>query len=244
MRYWIPTIILLQILLNNGCSSIKTTAYDRLEDDTLIANPDQHLKGVPVSLKVPTHLELTVEEKTYWRAEGTELYPVTSCRCTRTVSHKVQHTEKIFLVDPVRPAAGPRGDVLSNSYGFSFKNDDISEDDIKNNIRERDYEYSGKGQLSGIHYHIQDETIIRSAELLNASLQFIKKLPSPKGKESSFGEGNQNVEGLNLIQTTRVIAWSRFDLNSEHFEDDVMGFLQTYVNQKQGTPVCPSDEGQ
>lgn len=243
MRYWIPTIILMQILLSNGCSSIKTTAYDRLEDDTLIANPDEHLKGIPVSLKVPTHLELTVEEKTFWRAEGTELIPVTSCRCTRTVSHKVQYTEKIFLVDPMRPGAGPRGDVASNSYGFSFKNDDITDEDIKKNIRERDYQYSGKGQLSGIHYHIQDETIIRSAELLNASLQFIKKLPSPKGSLSSFGEGNQDVKGLNLIQTTRVIAWSRFDLNSEHFEGDVWGFLETYVNQKPGDAVSPDDEG-
>ncbi|QDV19324.1 hypothetical protein Pan153_39890 [Gimesia panareensis] len=232
MRYWIPTIILLQIVMCNGCSSIKTTAYDRLEDDTLVANPDQHLKGVPVSLRVPTHLELTVEEKTFWRAEGTELIPVTSCRSTRTVSHKVQCTEKIFLVDPVRPGGGPTGaNDISNSYGFSFKNDDITADDISKDIRERDYQYSGKGQLTGIHYHIQDETILRSAELLAASLKFIENFPT-KGKLSGYGEGNKNIQGLNLIQTTRVIAWSRFDLNSEHFEDDVMDFLNTYVNQK------------
>lgn len=230
MRYWIPTILLMQFVLCNGCSSIKTTAYDRLEDDTLIANPDQHLKGVPVSLRVPTHLELTVEEKTFWRAEGTELIPVTSCRCTRTVSHEVKYTEKVFLVDPVRPGAGPRGDVASNSYGFSFQNDDLTDAEIKAG-KAGDYEHSGKGHLAGIHYHIQDETIVRSAELLAASLQFIKKFPT-KGKLSGYGEGNQNVQGLNLIQTTRVIAWSRFDLNSEHFEEDVMDFLNTYVNQK------------
>jgi len=126
MRYWVPTLLLL-FPLCFGCSSIKTTVYDRLEDDTIVANPDQHLKGVPVSLKVPTHLELMVEERTFWRVEGTEMIPVTSCRPTRTVSHDIKYTEKIFLVDPVRPAAGPTGaGAVSNSYGFTFKNDDLT----------------------------------------------------------------------------------------------------------------------
>ncbi|QDT96703.1 hypothetical protein [Gimesia aquarii] len=229
MRYWGPNIILL-FLLCVGCSSIKTTVYDRLEDDTVIANPDKHLKGVPVSLKVPTHLELKIEEKTFWRVEGTEMMPVTSCRPTRTVSHDVKYIEKVFLVDPVRPAAGPTGEgVTSNSFGFSFKSDDLSDDQLEKG-ETKSYEYSGKGQLSGLHYHIEDRTIERSAELLASSLKFLKAFPQT-GATVSGGDDKQKLE-LNVLETTRVIAWSRFDLNSEHFEEDVMGFLDTYLNQK------------
>lgn len=238
MRYWIPTILLL-ITLSVGCSSIKTTAFDRLEDDTLVANPEKPLKGVPVSLRVPTHLELTVEEKTFWRVEGAELIPISSCRGTRTVDHSVKYIEKIFLVDPVRPAAGPvadpPGDPASNSYGFSFKNDELTAEEIENGVVDK---YAGKGQLEGIHYHINDSTIERSAQLLASSLSFIKTF-APKGEKTGFGEKNAEVTGLDVIQTTRVIAWSRFDLNSEHFEEDVMGFLNTYINQKSYDPGSP-----
>ncbi|QDT92341.1 hypothetical protein [Gimesia algae] len=236
--------LLLLFSLSNGCSSIKTTAYDRLEDDTIIANPDQHLKGIPVSLRVPSHLELTVEEKTFWRVEGSQLIPVSSCRATRTISHDIKYTEKIFLVDPVRPVAGPattdQGTTDDSSYyGFSFKDDDLSDEEIKAGIQ-RGYEHSGKGQLTGLNYHIEDKTIVRSAQLLKSSLNMIKAFrTSAKAKPTAFGDNTDKVTGLDVLQTTRVIGWSRFDLNSEHFEEDVMGFLNTYVNQKSCDPDCP-----
>lgn len=217
----------LLLALSTGCGSIKTTAYDRLEDDTLIANPDQHLKGVPVTLKIPTHLKLTIEEKTFWRVEGSDLIPVSTCRATRDVIPKVQYTEKIFLVDPVKPGAG------TSSYGFTFKNDAAGPDS----------KYSGKGQLSGLSYDITDNTITESAALLQKSLNFVGAFPiKPKGAKASaeaFGSGNSEVEDLNVIQTTRVIAWSQFDINSEHFEEDVMGFLNTYLNERSCEPGGP-----
>ncbi|QDU51439.1 hypothetical protein [Gimesia panareensis] len=238
MRYLVPLLLLFSMC--HGCSSIKTTAFDRLEDDTIVANPDQHLKGIPVSLRVPSHLELTVEEKTFWRVEGSQLIPVSSCRATRTISHDVKYTEKIFLVDPVRPAAGPatpdQGATDESSYyGFSFKTDDLNDGEIQ-----RAYEHSGKGQLTGLNYHIEDKTIIRSAQLLKSSLNMIKAFKtSAKAEQTAFGDNTDKVTGLDVLQTTRVIGWSRFDLNSEHFEEDVMGFLNTYVNQKSCAPDCP-----
>ena len=226
MRYWVPTIILL-FTLDTGCSSIKTTAFDRLEDDTIIASPDKHLKGVPVSLKIPTHLELTVEEKTFWHVEGTELVPVESCRATRTVDHDVKYIEKVFMVDPVRPGAA--ADTGSSYYGFSFKNDDLTEKEIQDG-KTKDYEFSGKGQLTGLNYKIQDESIKKSALLLASSLNFIKSI-TPAATPTSAAIGGMNTDiKLNLLQTTRVVAWSRFDLNSEHFEEDVMEFLDRNIN--------------
>lgn len=220
----------LLLALSTGCGSIKTTAYDRLEDDTLIANPDKHLKGVPVTLKVPTHLKLTVEEKTFWRVEGSQMIPVSSCRATRNVTPEVQYTEKIFLVDPVRPASG------SSNYGFTFMSDNSDE--------ETSAKYSGTGQLKGLNYKITDNTITDSATLLAKSLNFVNafKTKTPEGQTNSaktFGAGNEGVGALNVIQTTRVVAWSQFDINSEYFEDEVMGFLKEHLNDRSCEPAGP-----
>ncbi|QDT96701.1 hypothetical protein [Gimesia aquarii] len=209
----------LLLALSTGCGSIKTTAYDRLEDDTLIANPDKHLKGVPVTLKIPTHLKLTIEEKTFWYVEGSELTRVSSCRATRDVTPEVQYTEKIFLVDPVKPGAG------SSEYGFTFKGGT---------------DFSGSGQLDGLQYSITDTTITQSAQLLKDAIGFVRAFPKPAtGQKTGFGGGNQNVNSLDVIETTRVIAWSQFDINSEHFEEEVMGFLDTYLNEKPCRPDSP-----
>ncbi|QDU51441.1 hypothetical protein [Gimesia panareensis] len=226
MRCCITAALLLA--LSTGCGSIKTTAYDRLEDDTLIANPDQHLKGVPVTLKVPTHLKLTIEERTFWRVDGSELIPVTTCRATRDVIPKVQYTEKIFLVDPVKPGSGTSG------YGFTFRGDNSKEDDP----------YAGTGQLKGLNYHITDTTITDSAELLQKSLSFVNAFQTTNGQEDdpgtkAFGAGNGDIKSLGVIQTTRVVAWSQFDINSEYFEEDVMGFLNKHLNEKVCEPECP-----
>lgn len=240
MRYWIPLIMLL-ITVAAGCSSIKTTAYDRLEDDTLIANPDKHLKGIPVSLRVPSHIELTVREKTFWTVEDTEMIPLKNCRATRTIDHDVKYTEKVFLVDPVRPAGGPLStdaNNVSNYYGFSFQHDDLDTADREAG-KEKEYQESGRGYLAGLNYKSNDQTIKRSAELLVSSLSMIKAFSPPAVKVSAIGGGNNPDLDLEIIETTRVIAFSRFDLNSEHFEDDVMNFLDTYVNKKSCDPDCP-----
>lgn len=228
MRCCITAALLLA--LSTGCGSIKTTAYDRLEDDTLIANPDQHLKGVPVTLKVPTHLKLTIEEKTFWRVEGSQLVPVATSRATRDVIPTVQYTEKIFLVDPVRPGAG------ESEYGFTFRSGDPDKDVAA--------KYSGAGQLRGLNYKITDTTITESASLLNKSLNFVNAFSGAKTKGQTntakpLGVGNEEITKLNVIQTTRVVAWSQFDINSEYFEEDVMGFLNKHLNDKSCEPGGP-----
>ena len=60
-------VLLFAVLLTaTGCSSFRTSAVDRVENDMLVVNPDCPMKGVPVSLRVPSHLELCVVETTYW----------------------------------------------------------------------------------------------------------------------------------------------------------------------------------
>ena len=142
-----------------GCSSIRTQAIDRVENDTIVVNPDRPLKGVPVSLRIPTHLELSVIETTYWEKQDIPgqkptLVPLSTCRPTRSVDYKIKETEKIFLVDPVRPGAG------TQSYGFEFQKS-----------AEGMTDKSGKGYLSKVAYKADDQTITQWADSSNVGIK-------------------------------------------------------------------------
>lgn len=204
-----------------GCNSIRTTAVDRCEHDTLVVNPDRPMKGIPVSLRVPTHLELKVIETTYWEkrenpGEKSTLIPLSTCRATRSVKHDLCYTEKIFLVDPVKPTAG------TQKYGFAFWSNDNPNQD----------EHNGKGYLRNLTYSIDDKTIQESAKLASNVLGLINAF------QISANEATPN-EGT-ILSTERAVAYARFDINSCTFEDDVAAFLDCNVNQVCHTcPVCP-----
>ena len=215
-RLWILGLILI-----TGCSSFRTTAIDRCPNDTLVVNPNRPMKGIPVSLRVPTHLEISVIETTYWEKQNVlgnrpTLTPLRSCRPTRTVTHRVCTTEKIFLVDPARPVAG------TQSYGFSFtSNNQANQDD------------SGKGYLDEVSYKIDDQTIQESAKLLSNSLNFLNAF-----QVSAVNQHHPNTGSL--LSTDRTVAHSRLDINSPSFEHDVEEFLDIHVNQvADPNRVCP-----
>lgn len=210
--------LVLTLIAIPGCCSIRTTAIDRKENDCIVVNPECPMHGIPVSLRIPTHLELKVVETTYWEkqdipGEKPTLVPLSTCRATRTVEHNVCYTEKIFLVDPVRPGAG------TSSYGFEF----MSGGDKKND---------GKGYLKKVDYKIDDQTIKESANLLSSALGFL----------SAFQTGSNDPQANtgNLISTDRTIAYGQFDINSASFEDEVSAFLDCNVNRAGNSCVkCP-----
>ncbi len=201
---------MLVLILFCGCNTFSTTAIDRTENDCLVVNPNCPMKGVPVSLRIPTHLELKVIETTYWEKEErpgkkATLIALSTYRKTRTVAHEICFTETVFLVDPKRPAAGIQ------NYGFSFTsgNDGNKED-------------AGKGYLSKVEYKIDDQTIKESANLVSNVL----------GLVSAFQTGANDAQANvgTLIATDRTVAYGRFDINSCSFENDVEIFLDTHVN--------------
>ena len=201
--------VLLMLGLAPGCSSFRTTAIDRLENDTIVVNPEKPLKGVPVSLRIPTHLELSVIETTYWQVANDNslaLSRLDTCRATRTVTHDTRYTEKIFLVDPVRPGSG------TASYGFTFMSGRASP-----NAADR-----GKGYLSSVQYTVDDTTIKDSAALLATSINFVNALAA--------SANNPKLQTSNLLATDRVVAYGRFDINSCTFECDVASFLECHLN--------------
>lgn len=206
----------------SGCSSIRTTIVDRTENDCLVVNPNCPLKGIPVSLRVPTHLELRVIEVTHWQkkivpGESPTLAPLSSCRPTRLVEHNVCETEKIFLVDPVKPLAG------SNKFGFTFKS---NADDGE--------AAAGKGYLDEVNYTIDDESIKKSGELAANTIGLLNAL--------QVSASQAQATTSQLVTTERAVAFARFDLDSPSFEGDVASFLDTHINcatQSSCPIVCP-----
>lgn len=211
--------LMLTLIATSGCCSIRTTAIDRKENDCLVVNPECPMHGIPVQLKIPTHLELKVVETTYWEkqdipGEKPTLVPLSTCRATRTVEHDVCYTEKIFLVDPVRPGAG------TSAYGFAFK----SGGDNNKNV--------GKGYLEKVSYKIDDQTIKESANLLSSALGFISAFQT--------GSSDPNPNTGTLVSTDRTIAYGQFDINSPSFEEEVSAFLDCHVNRAGNSCVkCP-----
>jgi len=211
-------ILILALLASSGCCSIRTTAIDRKENDCIVVNPECPMHGIPVSLRIPTHLELKVIETTYWEkqdipGEKPTLVPLSTCRATRTVEHSVCYTEKIFLVDPVRPAAG------TSNFGFEFTSNGSKKD-------------GGQGYLKKVSYKIDDQTIKESANLLSNALGFISAFQT--------GASDPKPNTGTLISTDRTVAYGQFDINGDSFEEEVSAFLDCNVNRVGNDCVsCP-----
>ncbi len=195
----------LLILGSFGCNSIKTTPLDRQEGGHLCVAHEAPLQGLPVMLRVPTHLDVTIEEVKYWYPNNGVLAEVESdgsaSNTGRHVITKVAETEKMFLVDPKRVASG------TGIYGFSFAEAS-----------------PGKGYLSGTSYEAVDTTISESAALVRGL-----------AKAFATSDSNDDTAESGLITTTRTVAFRKFDLNSPTIEDDVRSFCHLYLNGCQGS---------
>ncbi|QDU05507.1 hypothetical protein V6x_52440 [Gimesia chilikensis] len=206
------SIIGCTLILLAGCSSFSTTAIDRTEDDTIVVNPTKPIKGIPVAIRVPTHLELSIIETTYWEKKTSpktkpSLERLDTCRATRTVLHNIKETEKIFVVDPMKPGAG------TQSYGFEFQSNGTDAEESS----------QGKGYLKNVKYKIDDTTITESAKLLRTVMDTI-----PSALLTGANDVDQNTS--DLISTDCTVAFQRFDINSPSFEYDVAEFLDTHLN--------------
>lgn len=115
MRLICPLILLAGV----GCSSVKSTFFDR--EPTTNQNITAKLNGYPITLRVPTHLRITLYSNTLLYQPG--LPPGKTADATtptgwqvakvdgapiQTVSYGIQQVEttKIFTVDHLRAAAG------------------------------------------------------------------------------------------------------------------------------------------
>lgn len=107
----------------SGCSSMRSTlfSYDGCQDCEKMT---KHLKGVPTTLNVPTHLQVKVWRTRYGKIFENGLVEFVPELETRKVEITPKEQKEIFTVDFKRPAAG------SLEYEVEFKDQYITK--IKN----------------------------------------------------------------------------------------------------------------
>lgn len=106
MRYRSFHFVLSMVIALGGCTSITSTMLTRDESNQFWTRKGD-LKGVPITLKVPTHAQLTVFERHFLVKNANDAtYRLTLPYVVRDFSQEFIYTEKIFTVDFKRPAAG------------------------------------------------------------------------------------------------------------------------------------------
>ena len=196
-----------------GCTSISSTLVNRTDSDVFIGNsdgkPSSHesatpYKGVPITLRVPTHLDVAIKESIWLDKSGTTICYVKATNRHLFVETKLVETDKVFTVDVKRPAAG----TLTYTLGFG-------DNDPAKNLDNSQY-------FKSIAASIVDTTINDVNTSLQTLLPTIQKLAA---KPTGAGD---NIE--NLIEENRVVAWKRFDLDAPDFEAQVACFVELHLN--------------
>ena len=213
-----------------GCSSIRTSMWTRAEDDNLHPDICSNLKGIPVMLRVPSHLEVTITETVYAQYnvnagnDTAQLDVIKLDRPDLDVAANLKYTEKMFLVDPVRVGAG------SGNYGFGFGPGDKGV-----GINGDDGTPAGHGYIHSANYKANDQTIIHSANLLSTVLSF---RPNASSKTGLLDPATLEKSTTPIVKINRTVAYKRFDLGSPTVDEEVYGFMEQHLN---GCHSCDMD---
>lgn len=226
MKYILNAVLLTWLLSIVGCASFSTTMLNRQDDNSLWGNSNGDLKGndqkarpykgVPITLKLPTHLDVFIDEEYYIKIDGNTISEPLESQCRLlSVRDELVYSDKVFTVDFKRPASGTLGLTL----GF-----------------DEDEQYFNK-----IDSKLEDDTITASAALvagvinsLQAQNKFAEKTSTAEEKEQreqeeKVADDNAIMNGL-LTSDRRVVAYQRFDINAMDFELQVADFVNQHLN--------------
>ena len=216
------SVALLVVTTSMGCTSISSTLLNRTDNDVFIGNsngePNSHcgarpFKGVPITLRVPTHLDVAIKEKIFLRKlSNGNLVRVQTKQRSLFVEPTVIETDKVFTVDPKRPAAGTLTSTLT------WGTDQSSAGGADNS------QY-----FASIVNNIKDETIVDVTAALNTLLPTLKGLNTSAGDDQPGGGAKATLESQ-LITESRTVAWKRFDLDAVGFEHEVADFVSQHMN--------------
>lgn len=205
-----------------GCQSFSSTMLNRLGDNSFIGNSNGYadcangarpFKGIPITLQVPSHLDVFIDEVYYLQGETktcgegedqtisyTTINEPLSDDSSRTrilnVRTKLIKTKKVFTVDYKRPGSGS----LNSNTTFS------------------DEQY-----FKSITNSLTDTTITDSAALLDTVLKGVST--------DAAGPTAEQMEAFkDVVRDTRVVAYKRFDINEPDFEMQVEAFVNQHLN--------------
>lgn len=200
-----------------GCSSVKSTVLNRTQDDVFFGNsngnPDGNcaarpFNGVPITLRVPTHLDIAVKEtillRTFGSGDKMLLVRLQTPIRQLSIEAKLVETDKVFTVDVKRPAAG----TLDYTMEFGDKTGDLDNTQYFKQIKS----------------HIVDKTVQDADKALQTVLPLLRK-----ATPASAGDTASDL-AAQVITETRTVAWKRFDLDTPDFEMEVGCFVEQHLN--------------
>lgn len=208
MRYLL-SLSVLSIVLSSGCTSFSTTVMQRCMNGVFHYNAVCETKGIPVKLKVPTHIEVIVTEDFFIEKDSKGKFkeiPIVRDSDDTTeirslnVATKVIYTDKVFTVDFKRPAGGTLALGSDSAAGVTFD----------------DEQYFQKIQASYTEKTLED--INTALGTLKPSLTSAKKTSKPDDAAAS-----------KLGTEVREVARSRFDISDPSWEDQMHGFVEEHV---------------
>lgn len=100
---YVAGLVLMPLLL--GCTSFSSVLLHRGEDNQGWER-EKHLHGIPITLKVPTHVRVDILAKHVFLLDDGTVKRSRAPFALRELNYNFIETEKIFTVDVKRPAAG------------------------------------------------------------------------------------------------------------------------------------------
>jgi hypothetical protein len=183
-----------------GCASATSTLLMRDESNS-VWEKKKHLTGIPITLKVPTHVKVYVYETYYLQTvtvggvERTERLKLPFN--VRDFAQEFIYTEKIFTVDFKRPAAGT----------FNLRLD-MTEDQYFQNVAQ----------------DVTDQTIQQVGSL-------IKTLAPGGLIPTLAGASDGAVPLDALVPVKSVVAVGIFEIDAPDFEQQLTTFINNHITQ-------------
>lgn len=215
------------VLPNSGCTSMSSTFMQRQEDDQLLGisngksgthNHARPFKGIPVKLKVPSHIDISIEETLLVTDTNNSLKVQQLGSGTRqlNVAKSVVYSDKVFTVDLKRPAAG------TVDYELQF---------------DKQAQY-----FKEINYKNVDETIKDITTVISSLTPISKPKGTPVGAGGADSQARLKETESVVKEIHRTIAWKRFDLQDPMLEDQIASFVSVHLQEDQNCNLIQSDE--
>lgn len=176
------------------------------------------VRGMPVTVRLPKSLEIKVVERRFYQPGGD--FARIEGATARIVRQEVLHKDQVFMVDAVRPAAGDL------TFGASFENEASKNNPDAN--RQFFASYDSK---------VDDKTIKTITSLVPGLPDVLANI---KKARAIAGDGVTNDAKVAMAYTEHLVAVKVFDVYDPCLTEQVMQFMDEYVNNCKPTCSAPS----
>ena len=207
-----------------GCTSFSSTFLHRDESNNCWEK-ERHLKGIPVTLTVPTHVQVSVVENhyLYLDADTGQICRLKNKRQLRDANYSFINTQKLFVVDMKRPASG----ILQTNITLNPEQQYF--ESIQNQVANTTI-----GSVSNLLSAVSGGSAsapnpsLTGAAPSNSTLSATASPTPPTTTASTPQPETPTFENVKQVQST--LASEIFEIDAPDFEQQVCRFLDTHLN--------------